>query len=294
MKGREDGSIVNKPEVKQRLGRFVLPVVMAAALTVSLTVAAVAPAGASVQPPAPAATSAASAGIGVPVVSLKAAARYVHFAHGRFAFEARQAKRHGVSGNALEAEEIMVGAMNALLDNGLAAVNKAHDGVAFDLTRVVRAAARDVHARSKAVRAYAKAILAHAKNVSVTVLNGITVSITSTGIQIKLSKAAATEIENLSAIAANITPLVGAIVGLIAVLSALGIIAALGPGSPVTAATVLPVLTAIIAIFTAFLNGVAGFIGNLVKLCSASNGTATFTIPWPGNGLPSCSGLGPL
>jgi hypothetical protein len=286
--------------VKKRLGRLVLPVVTAAALTASLTAVAAAPAGAAVQQPTrTAATSVASSDIGLPDVSLKAAARYVHFEDGRFAFEARQAQRHGVSGKAIESEGIMVGTMNALLDSRIAAVNKAHDGVAFDTTRAVGFAAKAVHASSKATQADAKAVQADAKGLNITVLNGITISVNTTGIQIVLSKAAATEIENLAAIAANITPFVGAVVGLILVASAPAIAGALATtGIFATAALALAALTPLIpgitAIITAVLNGVAGFIGNLVKLCSASNGTATFTIPWPGNGLPSCSGLSGL
>ena len=103
---------------------------------------------------------------------------------------------------------------------------------------------------------------AAAKDTTITVLPGITLTIKSTGIQLSMTKQAVTEVENVVGFGQSVASLVGAILG-------------------ATPASLGSPIAGIVASSLGLGNG-------LLKFCTASNGSATFTIPW--FGLPSCSG----
>lgn len=233
----------------KRLRRLV-PLITAAALSTSLIAAAAGPANAAVQEPArTAAISLASSNNGLPAVSLTSAARYVHFSDGRLILDAENAGKAGVSSQALSTESALVASMNKVLDRGTATASSARDDVAANAAKAVPATAQDT---------------------TITVLPGITLTITSTGIQLSLTKEAVTEVENVVGFGQNVASLVGAILNI----------------------SQVPALGGQIASIVASSLGLAN---GLLELCTASDGSAAFTIPWPwlwlSGDLPSCSGI---
>jgi hypothetical protein len=243
------GSIVSNIELpvlrkhaihgKKRLRRVVLPAIAAATLTASLTAAAV-PASAAVRMPARTAPiSVAPSDNSLPAVSLTTAARYVHISHGRFTLETLKAREAGVSNQALGTESTIVAGMNGFLDRGIATVNKAGDGVVVDT---------------------AKAVHANAKDAGITVAKGITITISTTGIEINMTKAGVTEFENEVTVVKDVAQILS---------SATSGVPGLGWVSGAS-------------------SGFISLISDVVKLCTTSKGTASFTIPWIG--IPSCSG----
>jgi hypothetical protein len=101
---------------------------------------------------------------------------------------------------------------------------------------------------------------------TIQLLPGVNLTINSFGIQLSLSKEAVTEVENVAGFGQAIASLVGNI---------LSVIPGTAPG---------PAIAAIVG-------SALGIGSSFLKLCTASNGSATFTVPWIWNGLPSCSGL---
>jgi hypothetical protein len=253
----EKGHIVSNIELRvlrkhaiggnKRLQR-VVPLITAAALCVSL-IATAGPASAAVRQPARTAPiRLAFSGNGLPAVSLTTAARYVHLSDGRFTLGTLNAERAGASGQALSTESALVADMNKLLGRGIATVDSARDGVVIDTAKVVPASALDT---------------------TITVLPGITLSITSTGIQLSLTAAAVTEVENVASFGENVAGLVGDIL-------ALALIPV--PYGPGIASSIAGLVANALGIGSDFL-----------RFCTASDGSATFTVPWLG--LPSCSGF---
>jgi hypothetical protein len=248
----EKGTIVSNVELPvlrkhtvdgdKRLRR-VVPLIRAAVLSAALLVGAASPAGAAVQDHGrTAAISSASSDDALPAMSLAAAAGYVHLSDGRLTFETLEARKAGVSSQALSAESAFVANMNKVLeDRGAAGVDSARDSVTLDVATGA----------------------ANAQDTTITLLPGITLTISGTGIQLSLTKEAVTEVENVLAIGQAVASLVGAILSVAQVLNA-------GPIAGIVGAAL-------------------GLGSDLLKLCTASDGSATFTVLWAG--LPSCSGL---
>lgn len=229
--------------------RHVVPLITAAALSVSLIAAAAGPASAAVREPTRTApTSLASSDNDLLAVSLTSAARYVHLSDGRFTLDARDAEKAGVSSKALSTESTLVAGTNKLLNGGTATVNSARDGVVVDAAKTDPASAKDT---------------------TITVLPGITLSITNTGIQLSMTEEAVTEVQNLAGFAENVATLVGDIL-------ALALIAV--PDGPEIGSSIAYLVADAIGIGSDFL-----------RACTAGDGSATFTVPW--HGLPSCSGI---
>jgi hypothetical protein len=258
----EKGSIVSNIDLSvlpkhaidgnKRLRRMV-PLITAAALSVSLIAAAAGPASAAVREPARTVPiSLVSSSNGLPAVSLTSAVSYVRFSKGRFTLDTLNAEKAGVSSQALSIESALVASMNKLLDRGGATVNSTRD-VVVDAAKAVPATAQDT---------------------TITVLPGITLTITSTGIQLSMTKQAVTEVETVAGFAEHVAALVGGILG----------IALVGVENGEIGAEIADVVAAAIGLGSDFL-----------QLCTASDGSATFTIPWPwlwlSGDLPSCSGI---
>ena len=110
---------------------------------------------------------------------------------------------------------------------------------------------------------FAAAVPAAAQNTTITVLPGITLTIGSTGVQLSMTKEAVAQVESVVGFGQNVATLVGAI--LTAAQVPLG-----GPIATIVA-------------------GALGLGNGLLKICTAADGSATFTVPWLG--IPSCSGL---
>ncbi|MEY9932661.1 hypothetical protein ABH926_007312 [Catenulispora sp. GP43] len=110
---------------------------------------------------------------------------------------------------------------------------------------------------------FAAAVPAAAQNTTITVLPGITLTIGTTGVQLNMTKQAVIEVESVVGFGQNVATLVGAI--LTAAQVPLG-----GPIAGIVA-------------------GALGLGNGLLKVCTAGDGSATFTVPW--FGIPSCSGL---
>jgi hypothetical protein len=236
--------------------RHIIPLITATVLSVSLVAAVVVPANAAVREPARTAPISLTSGdTALAAVPLTSAARYVHLSRGRFTVDTLDAEKAGVNGQALSTESALAVGMNRLLDRGAATVNSARDGV------VVNAA---------------KAVPASVQDTIITVLPGITLSITSTGIQLSMTAEAVTEVENTASFAGNVANLVGDILGIA--------LAAVPNGGAGIASGIADLVADAIGIGSDFL-----------KFCTASNGSATFTIPWPwlwlSLDLPSCSGI---
>jgi hypothetical protein len=147
-----------------------------------------------------------------------------------------------------------VAGMNGLVGHGVATVNSARDGV------VVNAA---------------KAVAVSVKDTTVSVLPGIILSITSTGIQLSLSKDAVTEAESVASFAEDAATVVGDILDLA--------LAAVPGGSEIASGIAELAADAI------------GLGSDLLSFCTDSSGGATFSIPWPwlwlSLDLPSCNGI---
>lgn len=109
----------------------------------------------------------------------------------------------------------------------------------------------------------AMAVPAAVQNTTVQILPGITLTVDNSGVQLNLTKQAVTEVENVIGFGQTVAALVGPI------LTAAGV-----PNGGQIASIV----------------GAALGVGNaFLKLCTAPDGSATFTVPWLG--IPSCSGL---
>jgi hypothetical protein len=108
------------------------------------------------------------------------------------------------------------------------------------------------------------AVPAAARDATITVLPGITLTISKTGIRLSMTKEAVTEVENVVGFGQNVASFVGSILNISNVPAAGGQIASIVANS-------------------------LGLGNSLLKFCTASDGSATFTVPW--FGLPSCSGL---
>lgn len=229
--------------------RHLVSLITGAALSTSLIVAVAGPASATVREPARTAPiSQASSDSGLPAVSLTAAAHYVHFSDGQFTLDTLNAGKAGVSSQALSTESALVASMNRLLDRRATTVNSVRDD-AVDVASIVPAGAQGT---------------------TITIVPGITLTISSTGIQLSMTKEAVAEVENVLGFAQTVASLVSAI---------LAVIPQAQPGGPIAG---------IVA-------SALGLGNSLLKLCTASDGSATFTIPWPwlwpSLGLPSCSGI---
>jgi hypothetical protein len=120
-------------------------------------------------------------------------------------------------------------------------------------------------ARGDVVVNVAHAVPAANPDTTITVVPGITLTINNTGIQLNLTKEAVTEVENLAGFGQSVASLVGSILAVAQV-----------PDGPQIASIVAAAL---------------GVGSSFLKLCTAPDGSATFTVPFPWLGLPSCSGL---
>jgi len=109
----------------------------------------------------------------------------------------------------------------------------------------------------------AAVVPAAVQGTTITLLPGIVLTIDNSGIQLNMSKQAVTEVESVVGFGQSVASLVGAILS----------------------AAQVPLGGQIAGIIASALG-----VGNaFLKLCTASDGSATFTVPW--FGIPSCSGL---
>ncbi|MEZ0111186.1 hypothetical protein ABH920_005201 [Catenulispora sp. EB89] len=109
----------------------------------------------------------------------------------------------------------------------------------------------------------ATAVPAATPNTTYQILPGITLTIDNSGVQLNLSKQAVTEVENVIGFGQTVAALVGPILAV--------------AGVP-NGAQIASIVGAALGVGNAFL-----------KVCTAPDGSATFTVPWLG--IPSCSGL---
>jgi hypothetical protein len=128
-----------------------------------------------------------------------------------------------------------------------------HENVTVNSARDTRGGVVDV----------AAAVPAAAQDTTITLLPGITLTINSTGIQLSMTRQAVTEVENLVGFGQAVASLVGSILAI--------------SGVPLGGQIAAIVATSL------------GLGNSLLRLCTASDGSATFTVSW--TALPSCSGL---
>jgi hypothetical protein len=166
------------------------------------------------------------------------------------------------SGNALPAVSLTAAARYVHVSDGGLTFGTGGPVASMDklLDRGTAAAGR---ARGGVTVDVATAVPAAAQDTTITILPGITLTINSTGIQLSMTKEAVTEVENVVGFGQNVASLVGAILAISGV----------------------PLGSQIASIVASSL----GLANGLLKLCTASDGSAAFTIPWLG--LPSCSGF---
>lgn len=191
-----------------------------------------------------------------------AVSRYVTVGDGHFTFNAAEAVKAGISSEAVSAETSIVTGLNKQL---------AHDnGTTFSGTIDAL--------ESPASLTKEQAAAADSKSTTITLVPGFTITISSTGVVVAISKADVTEIENVAGFAKD----------LLAVFAAAGVAAAIA--TAIVAALNLPAaaLTGpVVAAAIAFVGSVIGLAVDVLKICTAADGSATFTIPW--FGIPSCS-----
>ena len=222
--------------------RRIVSLVTAAALSASLITYASGPANAA------AATSARTASVSLtssvnalPAGSLTNVAGYVNVSDGRFTLNTFRAEQAGVGSQAPSAESALIAGLNEVPDHGPATVHSTRDAV-VDVAQADPAAAQDT---------------------TITVLPGITLTISSTGIQLSLTAQAVTEIQTwVFSGGEDIAEIVGEILDL----------AGVPLGSDI--ATIVA---------AAFSLG-----SDLLQSCTAPDGSASFTVSW--SALPSCSG----
>lgn len=149
----------------------------------------------------------------------------------------------GSGDNTLAAvESTLVANLNEVSGHGLVSVHGTRGGVVVDV---------------------AQAALADAQSTTITVLPGITLTISSTGIELSLSAQVVTEIQTGLDGGEEIAEIVGSILDLAGV----------------------PLGSDIADIVSAAL----GLGSDLLQVCTAPDGSASFTVSW--SALPSCSGL---
>ncbi|MEY9860727.1 hypothetical protein ABH935_006364 [Catenulispora sp. GAS73] len=128
---------------------------------------------------------------------------------------------------------------------------------------LARRAATSGAARNGVALDVAAVVPAAVQDTTITLLPGIVLTIDNSGIQLAMSKQAVTEVESVVGFGQSVASLVGAILS----------------------AAQVPLGGQIAGIVASALG-----VGNtFLKLCTAGDGSATFTVPW--FGIPSCSGL---
>jgi hypothetical protein len=232
--------------------RYIAMFTTSAALCASLIAGVAGPASAAVREPAQSASiSLASSDSG-----LTTAARYVRLSNGRLTFDSADAAKAGANSHALSIESAIVANLNKDLVHGTTAAN------------TVKAAA------------------ASTQSTTITLLPGFTITFSSTGVVVYISKADVTEFENVATFAKDLASLIAS--GGVAATIAAAILSVLGPVG--VSATVIAGL--VTAAFT-FLGGVIGLASDVLKICTAADGSATFTLPFasgfPWIGIPTCS-----
>lgn len=179
----------------------------------------------------------------LPAGSQTTVARYGYLSDGRFTLDTLNAEQAGVGSQALSAEGALMANLDKAPDLGPATVHSTRDGVVVDLAQGGPVSAQDT---------------------TITVLPGITLTVSGTGIQLSLTAQAVTEIQTwVFSGAEDIAELVGSILDL----------AGVPLGSDI--ATIVA---------AAFSLG-----GDLLQSCTAPDGSASFTVSW--SALPSCSGF---
>jgi hypothetical protein len=131
------------------------------------------------------------------------------------------------------------------------------------IARQAGAGATTVNSADGTTATFAAAAPAAMPDTVIQVLPGVTLTIDDSGIQLALSKQAVAEIESVVGFGQTIAALVAPILTV--------------AGVP-NGAAIAGIVGAALAVGNAFL-----------KLCTAPDGSATFTVPWLG--IPSCSGL---
>jgi hypothetical protein len=211
--------------------------VAAAVFTGSLLAGTATPASAAARPPLPVPSV---SGNGPASAAVTTAIRRVGWGDGQFTLK----DRAGLSGRALSAENALV----------------------TDLNRLGRQAGTLNHGNDK-VAGTADSVLAAGQDTVVTIVPGTTLTISSTEVELQISAADVTDIENAASLGTAITALVGAILS----------VAQVTPGSQIVA-IVADSLT----------------VGSdVLKLCAGNDGGAiVLSVSTPGDGLPSVSACG--
>jgi len=240
--------------------RRVVPLITAGVLSASLIAGVAGPASAAVREPARSAPISLASSDNAQT----AAASYVHLSDGRFTLDTRGAEQAGVSSQALSTEGIVVAGLNKLLDREPA---------------TTAASTRD------GIVGGAEVASASTQGTTITLLPGITLTISNTGLQLSMTKPAVTEVTNVVGFVKDLTAIVAtAIADNPVVVAAISAAMVAITGNPAAAVT-----GPIIAAAGVFVTAVIGLAADVLKICTASDGSATFTVPW--FGLPSCSGL---
>jgi hypothetical protein len=255
---------------KKRLWQAALTLVVA--LSAALTATVAGPASAAVQAPARTAAAPAAAVNDLTATSLQAMARYVHLSHGRYVLDTSEALKAGVSRQAVDTESALVADMNKALDPGTAAVSKENDGVVLDSEDGVT---------MNAATALSDAGV-QASDYTITILQGVTIEVNSTGIYISMTATAVSEFKDAAASAEDITKLV-VVVGdiLLAVGAVITAAVAAVPSAGISAPVAAALWAAATAIFNALgvgVEAVLDFASQVVELCAASDGSAEFAI----------------
>jgi hypothetical protein len=243
---------------KKRLWRIVPVATITAAAVGAVLIGGVAgPARATSHVPAQSAWSSIASGEDAKM----AVNRYVTVSDGRYSFNSAAAERAGVSTQTVSAESEIVAGLN----KGLAHDSTTAGSTGMSGFKSVLADTKDQDAASS-------------QSTTITLVPGFTITISNTGIVVNISKADVTELESVASFAKD----------LLAVFAALGVATAIA--AAIVAAFNLPAaaLTGpIVAAAITFVGAAIGIASDVLKVCTAADGTATFTVPW--FGLPSCS-----
>lgn len=199
-----------------------------------------------------------------------AASRYVTVSGGHFAFDSAAAEKAGVGSKAVSAESSLVAGLNKALAHSAGSTTS--DAVASAV-------------KSHAALTDDQAAVSDSTSTTITIVSGFTITVSSSGIVVYISKGDVTEIQNVAGFVKDITGYLGSAAVASAIAAAL-VAAVPGLG---TAAAVTAAVTAALA----FVGFAISLSSDVLKICTAADGSATFTLPltsgFPYVGIPTCS-----
>jgi hypothetical protein len=199
-----------------------------------------------------------------------AVADYVSIGSGRLTVDSAAAEKAGVDSRALSAERAIVADLNKALASEKSTVGSGD------------AALEKVSVDDKAQAASA----ADSQSTTITIVDGFTITVSGSGIVVYISKADVTEFESVAGFAKDVLAYLGSAAVAAAIASA--ILAAV-PGIGLSAVAAAGVVSAVVA----FLGFGVSVTTDVLKICTAADGSATFTLPlssdFPYIGVPTCS-----